>query len=377
MIMDYEKRYKEALERARELYSQHWVEWSDKDIENIFPELKESEDEKVRKEIIEYIKIGTYREDWIAWLEKQGEKKPDDKVGPRFKVGDWIVTDKNHIWFIDEDYSTTGYSYRLISQNGKVEVGDYNIVDEHARLWTIQDAKDGDVLVHNSIIFIFIGIENGIVKGICTELSDTILNFGEPEYDNDYCPATKEQRDLLFQKMHEAGYTFDFKKKEIKKLKFKVGDEIITENEESLIITRINEEGYWSNDLFICDFDSECIWDLVEQKSAEWKQENREELSDFENAMMHIGGSFFGKNAGLDPNDTAAIKEQAELLLELVPKPEWTEDDEKMLSNIVDCIKNLPIFYESININGEDKTTEQFICNTINWLKFLKQRIRG
>lgn len=54
----------------------------------------------------------------------------------------------------------------------------------------------------------------------------------------------------------------------------------------------------------------------------------------------------------------------------------WSEEDEKILSNIVDCIKNLPIFYESININGEDKTTERFICDAINWLKSLKNRVQ-
>ena len=46
-------------------------------LESIFPELKESEDERIRKEIIEYIKIGTYHKDWVAWLEKQGEQKPE------------------------------------------------------------------------------------------------------------------------------------------------------------------------------------------------------------------------------------------------------------------------------------------------------------
>lgn len=53
----------------------------------LFPELKDSEDEKIRKEVINYltnelnnIKQLTPRtnqfEDWIAWLEKQGELKP-------------------------------------------------------------------------------------------------------------------------------------------------------------------------------------------------------------------------------------------------------------------------------------------------------------
>ena len=75
------KRYDEALERTRELYSQHWVEWSDKDIESIFPELKESEDEEIRKEIISFLQLPhpqfvgeRKQEKWIAWLEKQGQK---------------------------------------------------------------------------------------------------------------------------------------------------------------------------------------------------------------------------------------------------------------------------------------------------------------
>lgn len=34
----------------------------------------------------------------------------------------------------------------------------------------------------------------------------------------------------------------------------------------------------------------------------EEKQENTGDLTDFENAMMHIRGSFFGDNAGLDPH---------------------------------------------------------------------------
>lgn len=56
--------------------------------------------------------------------------------------------------------------------------------------------------------------------------------------------------------------------------KFRVGDEIKTFNEESLTITKIDEKGYWSEDLFICDFDSECVWDLVEQNPAEWSEED-------------------------------------------------------------------------------------------------------
>lgn len=83
MIMDYEKKYKEALERARQFSEHPLQEDSDSIAEYIFPELKESEDERIRKEIIDFIydKTDTYElreksNSWIAWIEKQGEQKP-------------------------------------------------------------------------------------------------------------------------------------------------------------------------------------------------------------------------------------------------------------------------------------------------------------
>lgn len=59
----------------------------DKTLEYLFPELKDSEDEKIRKEILEHCKnqAKPYKElgckcakiqSWIDWLEKQGEQKP-------------------------------------------------------------------------------------------------------------------------------------------------------------------------------------------------------------------------------------------------------------------------------------------------------------
>lgn len=80
---------KEKLEKAKELYptanaDQRYV------LECLFPELAESEDERIRKEMLNVFKQldeGTticgrnydYAK-WIAWLEKQGEKKPIIKM---------------------------------------------------------------------------------------------------------------------------------------------------------------------------------------------------------------------------------------------------------------------------------------------------------
>ena len=82
--------YKERLEKAKELYptanaDQRYV------LECLFPELKESEDERIRKTIIRFFKdnypneIEMYDEavtvgKAIAWLEKQGNTIPDECV---------------------------------------------------------------------------------------------------------------------------------------------------------------------------------------------------------------------------------------------------------------------------------------------------------
>jgi len=76
------KRYDEALKEAS-------IAHKDEDrhlkatLERIFHELKDSEDEKIRKHIVTFImeaeKMGDAPEEcakWLAWLEKQGEKKP-------------------------------------------------------------------------------------------------------------------------------------------------------------------------------------------------------------------------------------------------------------------------------------------------------------
>ena len=107
--MDYEKKYKEAQGWIEKIYPtlQHEQQM---EAEAFFPELAESEDERIRKAIHIYLDWldgrkdcqpkGDYTiKDMIAWLEKQGEQKPFDyenaniaqkdfapKVEPKFKV---------------------------------------------------------------------------------------------------------------------------------------------------------------------------------------------------------------------------------------------------------------------------------------------------
>ena len=126
--MDYEKKYKEALELARDYYKAN-LKLNNADenllLEDIFPELRGDEDEKIRKALVRFHKStididGIKGADILAWLEKQGEQKPavvdfnakdwyvskvdgkihdmtynpTNKIEPKFKIGD-VLCDKS------------------------------------------------------------------------------------------------------------------------------------------------------------------------------------------------------------------------------------------------------------------------------------------
>lgn len=72
------RRYDEALSKAKDVYTYYCDDREQlRKIESIFPELKQSEDEKIRKSLIDMLKNDEkcYLKE-IAWLEKQGEQKP-------------------------------------------------------------------------------------------------------------------------------------------------------------------------------------------------------------------------------------------------------------------------------------------------------------
>lgn len=82
----YEKKYKDALEKARQLCAYPTTKPFINDLQDLFPELKELEDERIRKELIDIVTkspITFAFEDKgkvLAWLEKQGKKKPIEEV---------------------------------------------------------------------------------------------------------------------------------------------------------------------------------------------------------------------------------------------------------------------------------------------------------
>ena len=207
--MNYEQKYKDALERAK--------------------------DERIRKAIKKALQVrcGGSRiisdepvtlEEAIAWLEKQGEKKPTDKAEPKFKVGDWI-TNGDYTWKI---VGVKPLDYILQSQDGNIVDDTISYVDEHFHLWSIQDAKDGDVLVNYIEGGKCIAIFKSIIGKNNTEIyCHLVYNefIPKPGHSNAvWQPATKEDSYKLFFEMYEAGYEWGAEKKEVKKIEPKTLD---------------------------------------------------------------------------------------------------------------------------------------------------------
>ena len=101
-IEDKTKAYDDAFGRAKEKYAMFKGMKQGDVLEDVFPELKESEDEKIRKEIIAILKYKyehfpkdtKYRNapQWIAWLEKQGDANKEYWRG--YREGKQEILDK-------------------------------------------------------------------------------------------------------------------------------------------------------------------------------------------------------------------------------------------------------------------------------------------
>jgi len=200
-------------------------------------------------------------------------------VKSKFKVGDWVVK-KDGETFYGGNYAEQITLIEVEESDKRIWFSSTTWLRENdIRLWSIADAKDGDVLVttkirscpfiyrktdyNNNLAYYYAGIDsNGDFCEGC--LKKTLCHFGSV---SDVIPATKEQRDLLFAKMKEAGYEWDDEKKELKKIinpNFKVGDEIKTGN----TIDTVAEVDYATR-RYYCEsgrtiwFKNQDLWHLV------------------------------------------------------------------------------------------------------------------
>ena len=272
--MDYEKAYNEALETARKINNGDGVaapaDWTTCEV--IFPVLREDYDDMIRGAIIDHLKDNNLTE-WADWLEKQKsidvldkeEREFADNVDAfrkeidaayqrgyeegkrqnkcKFSVGDIVKHSLyDGLYYIVKSIDLAG-DYELECLNGKSYNNIAAATENCLSLWTIKDAKPGDVLTDGDMFVIFKSnnYDPNTQYG-CMFVYCSIMKNNESWYESGghnptyYLPATEEQRDLLFAKMKEAGYEWDAEKKELKKIVWSEEDK----KYENIIVSILN-----------------------------------------------------------------------------------------------------------------------------------------
>ena len=445
--MNYKEKYEMALEGIQEILSsgEDSIKMSTLQLrlQGIFPELAESEDDRIRKAIHIYLDWldgrkdcqpkGDYTiKDMIAWLEKQGEneankmpiwkhwkdgicgngegkpiylikdgdaysissvlgyecdyielseldksisvkdiEKPVGKVEPKFRVGDWIVSnEKLYVYQIEE----INVFVARVNENGVSFVVDVKCLND-AHLWTIEDAKDGDVLQLGEVTAIFreyIGNEH--CECYCSVCNGKFEIPSQESDDNIYgcynvTPATKEQRELLFQKMKEAGYEWSDKNRKLSHSKVtKISDQVqkpAWSEEDEVKINRIvaclENLNVADNDILLKDVDwLKSLKDRVQpQPNQEWSEEDEKIRQTIINEFKQCS-EWYCSN-GLTKEDCINWLNKQEYF-------EWGDEDNENMNSLCVLLDQMV----SINAIGNEHSIEYK-----NWLKSLKQRIGG
>ena len=324
-IKEKAKRYDEAIKKAKGVIEQNpLMEYLKKGIEYIFPELKESEDERIRKEILDYIINGSEScydvqqygrerfEKWIAWLEKQ--------KGCEYIKKDWLEHIKQSWYkegFIDGKYS-----------------------GETSKEWTIND----DATLKELIDF----LENGTTK----------LQHDLTRYANwlkiQFTPTEKhsEQKPIYSEEQHEKESLSDIENRIIN-FAMQFHD------------NRMKPEAEWEDEV-------KMLRDNI--KIDPWSEEDEEIVEALNDYVKNLDILFseikIGDKDILSKEFRKKIQHWLKSLKDRVqpqPKQEWSEEDE---NNLNSCISKLEIDMQ--HWEGHGKTMVDGDRKLISWLKSIR-----
>ena len=312
-------------------------------------------------------------------VEKKELKKLNIK--PKFNEGDWVVDEEdNSVHQIKqsiENVTYGGFSYDLTDN------GYFPYTKSNYHLWTINDAKDGDVVVvpsiegseHSEQIFIFKEIKNrdyvkNVVEYYC-KVCDNEFYVNKRSFmgyaDDYFVPATQEQQKLLFQKMKDAGYKWDDSKRKIEENSFK----------SDKVEKALHKAGYeWSEDTHELK--------KIEQKHTCSEKDDNFEVTDkneepslFDNynpykaAVQHIIATCYEYEDVID-TDTYAAKFHDEIIAKCNNAIEYDNKYPKKKSLNVDDLNNIQSITKILNNAKKYYCNDDEIVRGIEWVNSLK-----
>lgn len=310
------KRYDEMSKEVKDFFDGKQKMYSDVEqtLNHLFPELKESDDEKIRKEMIFYFQQempqcsiqehADKMKEFIAWLKRQEVERTKLEL----KAGNSYFCYKSRWERADSETFKKGLIYKC--------------------------NKDGV-------------LDNFVIKNPeqhFVEIKDERIAWLEKQ--DEQKPTDKVEPKF---KVGDRIYEWDDEKKELMKIEPKPAMEIKTP-EESLGI----DSATYNN---IVD---ECIYG--EQK-PNWSEEDEETLNRIRVIVRNDNSSRV--------EDILWLKSLRDRV-QPQPKQEWSEEDEEMFERIDDSLKTLRFFYNT----KEDKETWKAVGEEIAFIKTLKKRLK-
>jgi hypothetical protein len=193
-------------------------------------------------------------------------------------------------------------------------------------------------------------------------------------YNGNIFPATKEQRELLFSKMKEAGYEWDTNHKQLKKIEQKPAWSEEDETKIKSIIAFLKSPALCAMDgnKGIIDENIKYLKSLKErvlpQPEQEWSEEDNKISRLIGNAIIVEDASIYLESEGIQVIDAHIWLEELKERVQQ-PKKGWSENDEKTIVKMRDffigVLGDKPDF-------TEDKRYEEFIEFIDNRLKSLR-----
>lgn len=384
------KAYDNALEIAKGLYAKDAPD--SLHLERMFPQLKESEDERIRKSLIDMLKNDEkhYLKE-IAWLEKQGEQKQetsylkfdfDDILALQccMETAEKVTEDKELYKKLQNLHSRLHDAYWLEKQGeqkqdpcehcndrrlnchnfpctkkkafeqGKsaLEVINEEKVDNANKVEP--KFKDGDVLNSPSHHLVWIYKDNDHHHA-CVNMNyvtGNVTTDGLISIPNDACPATNDERTILLSNLEKSGYEWNAEKKELE------------------IIDRRKHIKYEPNSPSI-----------IKEKTG-WSEEDEKMLDSIIEEVRYIGDfpDYPTEEENELYDECLAKVNWLKSLKERVqpqPKQEWSKEDEKKRNLLIDILNvNHPNGRFKVNpantLNMEAMSKEELV----DWLKSLQ-----
>jgi len=356
------KAYDRALEAVKRLLE---VNPSDEGIQNWvnenFPELCESKDERIRKALIEHFRWNVQQilndfdnKEVLAWLEKQGEQKTTE----------WSEEDAKHflrcLGYIEayvEPRKDDVRWFKELKDRVQPKNVEWSEADEFIRLTLLKIVKN-EMKQHGNV-----GLGNGIIT---SDIIVWLKKLGKQKSLDEVAKEITKNKETAISFLKSCGIMNDngeladeYKTEQCEKksaenveLKFKVGDLIKLSKEPKYPareIISIKNDGYYFDSAVYLPFERQDDWELVDTiQNPTW---NKEDEYNYEIVMYCLNNQCVGaKDKENAMSWFKSLKERIQ------PQQEWSVEDDRNLSIAIQYV------------------FQRGYLSTVNWLKSLKER---